>query len=67
MATSLTRAAGVVCNLGDSRSDCFWGEGSHPHKGLELADVHMRCLDANFAQGLEEVASRQDAHLHAHI
>ena len=27
----------------------------------------MRCLDANLAQGLEEVAPGQDAHLHAHI
>ena len=39
--------------------------GAYPHKGLELADVGVRLLDANLAQGLQEVAACQDAHLHA--
>ena len=38
---------------------------AYPHKGLEFADVRVRLLNANLAQGLQKVTAGQDAHLHA--
>ena len=40
---------------------------TYPHKGLELADVAVGLLDANLAQGLEEVAPCQNTHLRASL